>query len=74
MKNALILFLLALSLLFVVPITKVEAYSRVGGYYRRSGSYIQPHFRSNSNSFKWDNYSSRGNTNPWTGMRGYKNW
>lgn len=33
------------------------AYSRVSGYYRSSGTYIQPYYRSTPNAYKWDNYS-----------------
>jgi len=45
----------------------------VRGYYKPStGSYVQPYYRSNPNSTRFDNYSTRGNYNPYTGSRGYK--
>jgi hypothetical protein len=44
----------------------------VSGYVRSDGTYVQPHFRSSPNSYKFDNYSSQGNSNPYTGQRGYK--
>ena len=49
----------------------------VRGYIRKNGTYVKPHYRSRPNSSKSDNWSTRGNTNPYTGRRGtrdpYKN-
>ena len=42
----------------------------VSGYTRRDGTYVQPHFQSNPNSTTSDNYSTRGNVNPYTGQLG----
>lgn len=44
----------------------------VRGYYRSNGTYVQPHYRSSPNSTRNDNYSTRGNTNPYTSQPGYK--
>ena len=44
----------------------------VNGYYKSNGTYVQPHHRSNSNSTTSDNYSTYGNTNPYTGEKGTK--
>lgn len=44
----------------------------VKGYTRRDGTYVQPHYRSDSNNTKLDNYSTRGNINPYTGKYGTK--
>jgi hypothetical protein len=60
-----------LSVLFSTT-SAVEASTRVGGYYRKSGTYVQPYYRSSPNSTKYDNYSSKGNYNPYTGKKGYK--
>lgn len=30
---------------------------QVNGYYRSNGTYVQPHYRSESNAYKWDNYN-----------------
>lgn len=55
--------------------SKVEAYQKVRGYTRRSTStYVMPHYRSNSNSYRYDNYSAKYNSNPFTGKKGYKSW
>ncbi|MGH6936985.1 MAG: hypothetical protein ACRED2_12560 [Methylocella sp.] len=45
----------------------------VNGYYRNDGAYVAPHYRSSPNGSTFDNYSTRGNTNPYTGDRGYVN-
>lgn len=62
--------LLILSITFLGAATTVDAYVRVKSYYRKSGSYVKSHYRSNSNSYKYDNWSSKGNTNPFTGKKG----
>lgn len=43
---------------------------RVRGYTRKDGTYVAPHYRSSPNSSKSDNYSTRGNYNPYTGALG----
>lgn len=42
------------------------------GYFRKDGTYVYPHYRSRQNKSTFDNYSTRGNTNPYTGKKGYK--
>ena len=45
---------------------------RVKGYYKPStGSYVSPSYRTSPNKYKFDNYSTKGNYNPYTGKRGY---
>ena len=48
----------------------VSAQTRVNGYYRSNGTYVAPHYRSTPNSTTSDNYSTRGNSNPYTGQLG----
>ncbi len=55
-------------LLLLTAIAKADHY--VNGYTRSNGTYVQPHMQSNSNNNAYDNYSTRGNTNPYTGTRG----
>ena len=43
----------------------------VGGYFRRDGSFIQPHYRTSANESLFDNYSTKGNINPYTGKAGW---
>ena len=44
--------------------------THIGGHTRRDGIYVQPHNRTSPNSTQRDNYSSKGNTNPYTGKPG----
>lgn len=43
----------------------------VNGYYKKNGTYIQPHFKTAPNSSMFDNYSTKGNFNPYTGKPGW---
>lgn len=38
-----------------------------------NGTYVQGHYQTNSNGTKLDNYSTQGNTNPYTGQSGTVN-
>jgi len=74
MKKLLATILLILFLLVSI-VEFADAAVRVRGYYRRStGIWVQPHYRSSPNRYKWDNWSSWGNYNPYTGRRGYIKW
>lgn len=42
----------------------------VRGYTRRDGAYVSPHYQTNPNSTRNDNWSTRGNVNPYTGKAG----
>ncbi len=65
--------LLVLTFMFLfISVSRSEAYVRVRSYIRSNGTYVQSHFRTNSNRIKLDNWSYSGNTNPFTGKRGYK--
>ena len=44
----------------------------VRGYFRSDGTYVRPHYRSNPDGNPWNNWSTIGNVNPYTGQRGYK--
>jgi len=44
----------------------------VRGYVKKDGTYVAPHMRSSPNSSKVDNWSSKGNYNPYTGEKGTK--
>lgn len=45
---------------------------KVRGYTKKNGTYVAPHYRSNPNSTKLDNWSTKGNINPYTGKAGTK--
>lgn len=44
----------------------------VRGYLRGDGTYVQPHFRSYPDGNFYNNWSTKGNVNPYTGERGTK--
>lgn len=51
----------------------VSAQVKVKGYTRSDGTYVAPHYRSSPNSSTLDNYSTKGNVNPYTGTYGTRN-
>lgn len=44
----------------------------VGGYTRKDGTYVAPHRQTNPDSSKMNNWSTKGNVNPYTGKEGTK--
>ncbi len=44
----------------------------VNGYQRKDGTYVQGHYKTESNNTRNDNYSTQGNLNPYTGSHGTK--
>ena len=42
----------------------------VQGYTRQDGTYVQPHYQTNPNNTRSDNYGTSGNYNPYTGSYG----
>lgn len=50
--------------------TSAVADQYVRGHTRSNGTYVAPHYRSSPNSSRYDNYSSQGNYNPYTGQQG----
>lgn len=56
-------------LALLLPVTAM-AQTYVDGYYRKDGTYVQPHYRSSPNNSTLDNWSTKGNTNPYTGQQG----
>ena len=65
------ILILTLALLCVSNIATAQ--TRVDGYYKKNGTYVQPHYRSSADSTKSNNWSTKGNTNPYTGQRGTRN-
>ena len=44
----------------------------VNAYTKSDGTYVQEHERTRANDTKSDNYSTKGNVNPYTGASGTK--
>ena len=65
-----------LSALIVFAILNSHAYAkssnRVRGYTKKSGKYVAPHRKTNPDKSKYNNYSTKGNYNPYTGKEGTK--
>ena len=57
-------------LIAAVAAFNATASTYVEGYYKRDGTYVAPHWRSDSNGSRYDNWSSSGNVNPYTGSNG----
>lgn len=61
-------------LLFVSAGTAEAKTVSVKGYYKPSkGAYVMPSYRTSPNKTKLDNYSTKGNYNPYSGKTGTKN-
>ena len=57
---------------YSVPSTVNYNTTTVNGYTRSNGTYVQSHVRTMPNNTNWDNYSTKGNSNPFTGSTGYR--
>lgn len=71
LKKYLLLLLLFLSCLGFVFAQTNSKHVRVSGYTRKDGTYVQPYFRTAPNSTNRDNFSTKGNVNPYTGKPGW---
>jgi hypothetical protein len=45
---------------------------QVHGYTKKNGTVVQPYYRSHENGTQRDNFSTKGNVNPYTGKIGTK--
>lgn len=67
-RFALVLFLLV----SFVGVSLAARPVRVKGGVTKSGTYRRPHYRTAPNKSKSDNWSTKGNSNPYTGKKGSK--
>ena len=77
---------IALSLALIISLTATsDAFARGGssrvgsggshsvkGYTTKGGTYVAPHYQTNPNGSRGDNWSTKGNVNPYTGKAGTK--
>jgi hypothetical protein len=54
----------------LAPSEPVSADTYVRGHTRQDGTYVQPHYRSNPDNNRLNNFSTEGNYNPYTGKAG----
>ena len=59
-----------IALVAIAIATPTLAGNYVNGYTRKNGTYVAPHYRSAPDGNRWNNYSSQGNVNPYTGRSG----
>jgi len=60
------------SVTYSVPSTVNYNTTTVSGYTRSNGTYVQSHVRTMPNNTNWDNFSTIGNSNPFTGSTGHR--
>jgi hypothetical protein len=64
-KSIIVCFLLCVNFFVIFP-TLADVY--VKGYTKKNGTYVAPHYRSDPDGIKSNNWSYPGNTNPHTGV------
>lgn len=67
------IFAVIITLVSLVITDIAFAQVHVKGYTRKNGTYVQPHMRSNPDGNASNNWSTKGNTNPYTGAAGTHN-
>ncbi len=55
-----------------MPTFPSNSTTTVSGYTRSNGTYVEPHVRTMPNNTNFDNFSTKGNSNPFTGSTGYR--
>lgn len=61
---------LILAILLASASINAAADQYVNGYFKSNGTYVDGHYKSDNNGYKYDNYSTQGNVNPYTGQAG----
>lgn len=64
--------LIAVAVTLIAGPALAQGTHSVRGYVRRDGTYVAPHVQTNPNNTRLDNWSTRGNVNPYTGVAGTK--
>jgi len=73
MKSSAVFVVLALfSALVLAKGSGAGGSHHVSGHVTKNGTYVAPHQATNPNDTKADNWSSKGNVNPYTGKEGTK--
>lgn len=65
----------ALIVILLLVVTSIaSADQHVSGHYRSNGTYVEPYMRSSPNGTTADNWSTKGNVNPYTGQEGTRTY
>lgn len=67
------IFCMSMIIFFSLTSLSIAGTVRVKGGVTKTGTYRQPSLRTVPNSTKLDNWSTRGNANPYTGKKGTVN-
>lgn len=70
MKKSILVLIIATVIL--MPFYQVYGAVSVKGYYKANGTYVKPYIRSNPDGVFGNNFSTKGNVNPYTGVVGTK--
>lgn len=73
MKTLTLALVASILLCTVVGTTRAFAQQYVKGYTRADGTYVQGYYRTQPDGNVWNNYSTQGNYNPYTGQQGTVN-
>jgi hypothetical protein len=65
-------FLLSVGFLAISALVSAQSTTYVNGYTKQDGTYVQGHYKTSSDNSNTNNYSTKGNTNPYTGEYGTK--
>jgi hypothetical protein len=65
-------FIVLIYLSFVIHLSHATSSHYVRGYTKKDGTYVAGHRATNPNKTQRDNWSSKPNTNPYTGKKGTK--
>ena len=63
-------FALATLLTGLAASAMAQSYHYENGYTRQNGTYVEPHYQTNPDSSRQNNWSTQGNVNPFTGQEG----
>ena len=72
MKNLMLLIAMLSVCFFAFCQTNSDVYYQSGYYKPSTGTYVDPYVKTKSNNTNWDNFSTSGNTNYYTGQSGSK--
>lgn len=57
-------------LIFLLSFISIYAQVKVRSYFRKDGTYVQSHYRTYPDGNVFNNWSTKGNINPYTGKKG----
>ncbi len=70
MKELILTVVIVLSLASTIMAGSVKGYWKDTNRDGVKDTYVSPYSRSEKNNSIWDNYTTKGNTNPYTGEKG----